>query len=352
MIASIRRFRADGMEWTLPRYTKKHVDRAGRVLAADHSSDDERYEALEVLDNWRASHNFPLNTFQIGLRKKSRDVDAGALVAQRLKRIPSIIKKLQRFPGMSLARMQDIGGCRAVLDDVRQVREVVRSYRESGIKHALVSEKDYIDHPKDSGYRGVHLVYRYNSDRNQTYNSLSVELQIRSRIQHCWATAVETMGTFLSQSLKSSEGEDDWLEFFAYTSSAFAFKEGTPALNCHPDRKRVIKEVNEYKRKLSVVEKLGSYGHALRTIEENTTSDAYYLMVLRPAAGTLEIVGYKRQDLDRATQDYIQAEQRVGKELGSEAVLVKTESIAALRSAYPNYFLDTQRFLSELADIA
>lgn len=345
-------YRANGMEWTLPRFAKKQVDRAGRVLAAPDSSDDARYEALEVLDNWRASHNFPLNTFQIGLRKRSRDVDAGALIAQRLKRIPSIIKKLQRFPGMSLARMQDIGGCRAVLDDVNQVREVVRSYRESGIKHALVSEKDYIDQPKDSGYRGVHLVYRYNSDRNQTYNSLSVELQIRSRVQHCWATAVETMGTFLSQSLKSSEGEDDWLEFFAYTSSAFAYKEGTSSLACHPDHKQVVRQVSNYKKKLSVVEKLGSYGHALRTIEENTTSDAYYLMVLRPAAGTLEINGYKRQDLDRATQDYIQAEQRVAQELGSEAVLVKTESIAALRSAYPNYFLDTQRFLAELAEVA
>src|SRR5690606_3703267 len=111
------------------------------------------------------------------------------------------------------------------------------------------------------------------------------------------------------------------------------------------------KKVNRYKKQLAVVEKLGSYGQALRTIEESTSSDAYYLMVLRPARGTLEINGYKRLELEKATEDYILAEQRVAEELGSEAVLVKIESLVALRSAYPNYFLDTQRFLSELQSL-
>jgi hypothetical protein len=36
-------------------------------------------------------------------------------VGQRLKRELQIIDKLARHPGMKLARMQDIGGCRAVL---------------------------------------------------------------------------------------------------------------------------------------------------------------------------------------------------------------------------------------------
>lgn len=237
------------------------------------------------------------------------------------------------------------------MESVNQVTDVVRSFQESAIKHPLVTHKDYIVNPKDSGYRGVHLIYRYNSDRSRTFNNLQIEIQIRSRIQHCWATAVETVGTFLSQSLKSSEGEDEWLDFFSYTSSAFAYREGTPPCVGHEDEKEVLKKVNRYKKQLAVVEKLGSYGQALRTIEESTSSDAYYLMVLRPARGTLEINGYKRLELEKATEDYILAEQRVAEELGSEAVLVKTESLVALRSAYPNYFLDTQRFLSELQSL-
>lgn len=336
------------MEWAVPKYSRSQVDRAGKSLAGSANALFRQQNALDVLDNWRAAHNFPLNTFQIGLRKRSRRVDSDALVAQRLKRTPSIIRKLQRFPSMSLARMQDIGGCRAVVGSVGQVREVVRSYRESSIKHTLVNEKDYIERPKTSGYRGVHLVYRYNSDRNGTFNGLQIEVQIRSQIQHCWATAVETVGTFLSQSLKSSEGEAEWLDFFVYTSSAFAYVEGTPPGLSAENEADILQRVREYKHQLSVVEKLSSYGQALRTIEESTSSDAYYLMVLRPSFGTLEITGYKEKDLARATDDYIQAEQRVADEGGSEAVLVKTESLVALRSAYPNYFLDTQRFLAEL----
>jgi ppGpp synthetase/RelA/SpoT-type nucleotidyltranferase len=38
-------------------------------------------------------------------------------------------------------------------------------------------EDDYIRQPKISGYRGVHLVYRYLRDRQETYNGLSVEVQ-------------------------------------------------------------------------------------------------------------------------------------------------------------------------------
>lgn len=37
-------------------------------------------------------------------------------VSQRLKRLPTIEDKLRRLPRMDLSSMQDIGGCRAVLD--------------------------------------------------------------------------------------------------------------------------------------------------------------------------------------------------------------------------------------------
>ncbi len=56
----------------------------------------------------------------------------------------------------------------------------------SRIKHKRVTKKDYIGHPRESGYRGVHLVYRYFSDRKTTavYNDMKIEMQIRSQLQH------------------------------------------------------------------------------------------------------------------------------------------------------------------------
>ena len=54
------------MPWARTGYTKGDVDRAGRVLSRSQTPNNESH-ALEVLNNWRAAHSFPLNTFQMGL---------------------------------------------------------------------------------------------------------------------------------------------------------------------------------------------------------------------------------------------------------------------------------------------
>ncbi len=70
------------------------------------------------------------------------------------------------------------------MSDVDQVQKLVRSYKQSDIKHILAQEDDYIEKPKKSGYRGVHLIYKYFSDKIQTFNGLKVEVQIRTALQH------------------------------------------------------------------------------------------------------------------------------------------------------------------------
>jgi ppGpp synthetase/RelA/SpoT-type nucleotidyltranferase len=89
-------------------YTRSEVNRAGNLFR-DSSLTSVEW-AFDVLDNWRAVHNYPINTFQATLRHRLKDIDKQALVAQRLKRIPSIVDKLRRESKMQLARMQDIGG--------------------------------------------------------------------------------------------------------------------------------------------------------------------------------------------------------------------------------------------------
>src|SRR3989338_5946573 len=137
----------NSMTWTKPLYGKANVDRAGHVLISKEATEEEKEEALTVLNNWRSSHGYPMNTFQARLRQISKKVDDNALVVQRLKRVPSIIKKLKReqTKTMSLSQMQDIAGCRAVLFDVDKVNELTEIYRKSrGLKHKKIREKDYI----------------------------------------------------------------------------------------------------------------------------------------------------------------------------------------------------------------
>lgn len=147
--------------WTKPAHSKSEIRRAGATLRDARVKPAERQHAIAVANNWRSSHAFPLNTMQMSLRRKAAEVDPYALVAQRVKRLPSIVHKLERFEDMSLDRMQDLGGCRAVLGGIPAVKAVQQKFRDARHKHSLVGEKDYISEPAPSGYRGVHMIYQY-----------------------------------------------------------------------------------------------------------------------------------------------------------------------------------------------
>jgi ppGpp synthetase/RelA/SpoT-type nucleotidyltranferase len=94
-----------------------------------------------------------------------------------------------------------------------EVEKLRKTYLASGLKHKLVGQDDYIANPKFSGYRGIHLVYSYFSDRKETFNGLKIEIQIRTQLQHAWATAVEIVGFFRRELLKSGEGDHVWKHF-------------------------------------------------------------------------------------------------------------------------------------------
>jgi hypothetical protein len=76
-------------EWAYREYTKGEIDRAGELLApwwhtgVPHA---ELGKAFVIIENWRSSHAFPLNTFQVRLRHRAKKVEDNVLVAQRLKR--------------------------------------------------------------------------------------------------------------------------------------------------------------------------------------------------------------------------------------------------------------------------
>src|SRR5258707_2898340 len=83
----------DSMEWATLNYSESDIIKAGDVLTSLAQPQD--YEmAYEILNNWRASHSFPLNTFQMRLRSFAEEVTHNPVVAQRLKRSFSIITKL------------------------------------------------------------------------------------------------------------------------------------------------------------------------------------------------------------------------------------------------------------------
>lgn len=339
------------MAYVIPKYSKSQINRAGDILLQPSMfSARDRSWADSVLANWRASHGYPMNTFQATLRAKLKNGYGNAIVAQRLKRGPSILLKLRRFSGMKLARMQDIGGLRAVVTSIERVRRLERNYRNSSFGHELIGSKDYIEEPKDDGYRSVHLIYRYNNPNASEYSGLSLELQIRTELQHAWATAVETMGTFLGQALKSGQGDEQWKEFFVLASAAITFKEGTTVLPafCNQDERDVIERLFHKEQELNVCSKLQGFALAADRIVAERGQGAYHLIVLDSEKRTLSIRPYPKRALQLANEDYADIERRTENGEAIEAVLVAAGPVSALRRAYPNYFLDTQLFIREI----
>lgn len=348
--------------WARPAFRKQEVNAAGRFLLSAGEKDfdwfvtniNEYDHSLHVINNWRSSHGYPLNTFQMNLRNASKRADPQALIAQRTKRLASITAKLSRFHQMKLTQMQDIGGCRAVVTNVKTVQRLADYYlAESKIKHELATVDDYIAIPQQSGYRGVHLVYRYFSDSAATsiYNGLKIEMQLRSKYQHAWATAVETVGAFVREALKSSAGSDEWLRFFALMGTAIALREGsTPVPGTPHTHEELICELRDLATFLNVDSRLRAYGEALQRIEGTTKDAHYFLLDLDTRANELKITGYRTGQLSIAQEKYLEIERYSKEKPEKDAVLVSVESIGTLPRAYPNYFADTRVFSGPAAE--
>ncbi len=335
-----------------PQYSKNKIDKAGNILRMTKPAPNDLEWAYKVLENWRGIHSYPVNTFQATLRKKLKVLDPQSLVAQRLKRAPSIIAKLTRFEQMALSRMQDIAGVRAIMTSIQNAQKLKESYMESNFSHELVDHKDYIQSPKETGYRGIHLIYKYSNQAVKDYNGLRVELQIRTKLQHAWATTVETMGTFLKADLKSGEGPREWLEYFALIGSAFAILEETPPLSKHTEfsSNEIYQMVTDSTSQLKVIEHLQAFRTTVQALTEQQRG-SYHLILLDLDNRRVKITSFKKKEFEEANGRYTEHEQTTTKSENRQVVLVSTDSINSLQRAYPNFFLDTREFVDYLSQI-
>jgi putative GTP pyrophosphokinase len=340
------------------RYSKSKTDEAGKILCNNNSSEEEKNNALEVLSNWRASHSYPMHVFKKRLKLCSEKINKNALTSQRLKRVPSIINKLKRVYNdkatMKLTQMQDIAGCRTILSDVNLAEKLYKEYYHNGdLKHKKINQKNYILYPKEDGYRSIHIIYKYFSDKkNIMYNGLLIEVQIRSKIQHIWATAVETVDFFTGQAIKSNEGEEHWKDFFRLVSSAFAIIENKPLVPNTPiNKKELYEKIREKEKELRVITKMEEWTKSFKEFENSKKNADLFLLELDTLLKKITITQYSKREEEKAIKDYAEAEKKIYGKKEYDVVLVGADSFVDLKNAYPNYFLDIKEFLKYLKKI-
>lgn len=214
---------------------------------------------------------------------------------------------------------------------------------------------NYIQNPKKSGYRSLHLVYKFKTDTpdKEIYNQyqMLIELQFRTHLQHIWATALETIGLFTNQALKAGQGNEEILRFFVVVSSLFALKEECPVVpGTVADEKELISEIEVLNDHHHILDML----KAIRTAIDHDSKKVpdkkgYYILQLDYEKRLLKRWFFKPSELETANKmyDYLE-KQSVGAPL--DIVLVRAASYSIVKEAYPNYFMDIGEFVDIVTD--
>ena len=158
-------------------YTNSQVDSWKEVILIYNSALKEIGTKLEILnDEFQHVHRYnPIEH-----------------IKSRIKTSESIVKKLKKHGYESTIEnmvkyVNDIAGIRVICSftsDIYRIAEMISN--QSDIK--IISIKDYIKHPKESGYKSYHMLVSvpiFLSDRNVNAN---VEIQIRTVAMDFWAS--------------------------------------------------------------------------------------------------------------------------------------------------------------------
>ncbi|WP_022703564.1 RelA/SpoT domain-containing protein [Pseudorhodobacter ferrugineus] len=340
------------MAWPTPQYSKNRVRTAGKRIAKTFHNHNGLLlwninidrEEFDVVENWRTSHGAVLNTAQAWLRRL--DKLQRPIVGQRLKRYNTIVDKLATGRSKDLSTMHDIAGVRAIFRSVKEIHEFRAQMRLSKAQHILIHETDkfdYLTNPKNTGYRGIHEVMERHVDSKSgaAWNGLKFEVQLRTAVQHAWATAVEIFDDTQSARFKFQKSANPAYEQFMIASEIFA-RVHEQSVGCLADRTDTelanrFTELEEETRTVTMIHGL-QVAVNYRPLEKNS-------ILQRTHDGQLFV--YPFSSFPQALRAISAIEARPET---LNAVLVGAKTPYHIREAFRNYFEDTSDFVALLDD--
>lgn len=190
--------------------SRSRVDRAGE----QYRSDPTDYSALRQVQCYRL---FRLLGMDIALDEVCEvAASEDSIVSARLKRLPTIVRKLDRFETMCLSQLADVVGVRIVCSSLFEAKRIAADLRKSEL---FKRELDYWSSPQETGYRGSHIILRarQTAENSETTLTVEFEVQVRTYYQHLWALVSETFG----EQVKEGSGPDDVREYLVSLSRQF-----------------------------------------------------------------------------------------------------------------------------------
>ena len=331
------------------KYSRNKLNKAGEIVVANEDI-FKVAESITLIDDWRALHQPVLDDLseQIALILSDNDIPV-AFSSKRLKRMTSIVDKLKHNPSMGLGGVQDIGGARFAFEDIPTLLSAYQLLQETSLdRFSLKTTYNYVQRPKESGYRSIHFVYKYHSD-DEDKNGMLVELQIRTRLQHDWATAVETAELISQSPLKASVGDEQWQDYFKLVSAIFARKEkqATSANYANFTEADFCKQYNLVENEHKFTEQLSSLVGAVKIASEHSFNKGYVVVHIDYENHISRLRHFKAEDIEAANELYSKVESSINRGTGA-VVLVSVSDMNELREAYPSYFLNANEFIMAL----
>lgn len=342
---------------------KEDLKKCTGLLKSSDSGEFQQWE--EIYNRYRANHIHALNSFRVNLmwRIDRMRLSYKPLVAQRFKRLASVIKKMENKPHITLEKMQDIWWIRVVLESIGDVKKLRDSYAKKNWQDQPFRIDDYIfDRPRESWYRSTHIKFttQYKDKESQKYNWLKLELQIRTKLQHSWATAVEILTELNDEWLKSWKWEKENIEFFQYVSKCFEQMEFwynidkalIKKMKDLDTRHKIIRTLSWCKEFIKVEtsrSKIKQYDYVLLTLLIDF-SQKTWLWNKKEPKWNLTFKYYKEKEYESALRKVREQEDMItnNKNFQWNVVLVRTDQIRNLKKQYPNYYLDADLFVEEV----
>lgn len=160
--------------------SKSQIDKLGDRLRSGPQTEED----LRLLDEFRSSYSQ-----SFGIVRQILHLRGVEPVARNIKSTLSIVAKLRRQP-IKLSRIQDIAGCRIVVDEVwdqqRELWNLKFAFPDADIKDRRTQPSH--------GYRAVHLIVQANGK--------PFEIQVRTLLQHRWAELSEKASDIVDPEIK------------------------------------------------------------------------------------------------------------------------------------------------------
>ena len=312
------------------RISKSKVDAAGIALAEAHRHGrTEPRAAADVVDMWREAHADTMAWFERSVSDRMTRAGLDCKVAQRLKRKPQMVRKLLRSRTMRLSQMQDVSGCRVLLqgpDEVVKARARILARASPG--YTVRAEADYRAKGRaDTKYRAVHLVL--------LREGRPVEVQLRTRRQHAWAEAVERAAERTGFALKDGYGPEPLIEFFRLASDSFWLLDSGKPLPA-PQRKELRRLHSAIKTYLPEVPAT-KVTTKLDLQAFSTRSNNWLIIYNWRDAEFVNWVDFGT-DAEAAARRYGEWERRYPYEEGYEVVLIGADSSKTISETHAHYF--------------